>query len=121
MLAMVRIIAQETGIVEVIRPNELILIPMINPNYKTINDDCTDFVSQALHDPTGGRYPYRFGSASNSSTTDDHNWWERYFGAGVFQWTNSFTFAAHLRQFLIYDLPGGIPEGSTPRGDLSAL
>jgi hypothetical protein len=64
-----------------------------NPNYKTINDDCTSFVSQALHDPTGGCYPYRFGSATNSSTIDDHNWWERYFGVGVFKWTNSFTFA----------------------------
>jgi hypothetical protein len=69
-----------------------------------MNDDCTNFVSQALHDGAGGKYPFRGGS----STVDDHNWWMNLASPS---WTQSWTFAAHLRLFLINDWPGGVPEG----------
>jgi hypothetical protein len=84
-----------------------------NTSYWRMNDDCTNFVSQALHDGAGGKYPFRGGS----STVDDHNWWMNLASPS---WTQSWTFAAHLRLFLINDWPGGVPEGSTPKGDLSA-
>lgn len=44
------------------------------------------------------------------STTDDHNWWvaSHYWW---WDWTYSWSSASHLRQFLIWHVPGGYSQG----------
>lgn len=83
-----------------------------NSNYMIINDDCTNFVSQALHSGGGLSYVGQWGDI-----WDDHLWWAGYNQNSGFNWSNSFTFASHLYQFLLLDIPGGIPEGTAHTWD----
>jgi cell wall-associated NlpC family hydrolase len=73
-----------------------------NPNYPNYGDDCTNFVSQALH---AGGYPFH---GTNGSTTNYHNW----FMSNTLGWWNyshTWTVAPDLLNFLYYDSPGGSP------------
>jgi Putative amidase domain len=67
-----------------------------NPMYRSFTDDCTNFVSQALH---AGGFPY-----TGSSETHYQSWYYNSHG-------NSFTWsvAPDLLNFLYYDYPGGYP------------
>jgi hypothetical protein len=81
-----------------------------NSNYYKFNgDDCTNFVSQALHDPYGGGGMDYVGG---SSSTDDSQWWMHYSSLWGFSWSHSFTVAQDLYNFLLIDWPGGFPEGT---------
>lgn len=77
--------------------------------YKFDGDDCTNFVSQALHDPyMGGGFSY----VGGSSSTDDSQWWMHYNSFwGTFSWSHSFTVAQDLYNFLMVHYPGGYYEG----------
>jgi hypothetical protein len=77
-----------------------------NTNYAIINDDCTNFVSQALH--SGGGFSY----VGGTSSTDDYQWWMHYSSWTGFSWSRSFTFADDLYKFLMWHYPGGWYEGS---------
>jgi cell wall-associated NlpC family hydrolase len=72
--------------------------PLRNPAYRSYGDDCTNFVSQALH---AGGYPY-----TGSSKTHYESW---YYNSSE----NSFTWsvAPDLLNFLYYDYPGGYARG----------
>ena len=69
-----------------------------NPAYRQYSEDCTNFVSQALH---AGGYAY-----TGSSKTHYQSW---YYNSSE----NSFTWsvAPDLLNFLYYDYPGGFPTG----------
>jgi hypothetical protein len=69
--------------------------------------DCTNFVSQALHDPTGGGMDY----VGGSSTTDDHQWWAHWNGSS-FSNSHSWSVAQDFYTFLMWHYPGGWNEGS---------
>jgi hypothetical protein len=77
-----------------------------NTLYPKFSDDCTNFVSQALH--AGGGFNF----VGSTSTTDDHQWWIHPTKTGAWVWTHSWSVAHDLHTFLIDDVPGGIPEGS---------
>lgn len=81
-----------------------------NPNYKTdFPEDCTDFVSQAMHDPSGGRWAYVNNGSGN--VYDDYQWWMAWNGL-YFTWSHSWSVAADLKTFLHDHYPGGWAEGS---------
>ena len=77
-----------------------------NTIYPQFSDDCTNFVSQALH--AGGGYNF----VGSTSTTDDQQWWIHGTRTGGWVWTHSWSVAHDLYTFLIDNVPGGIPEGS---------
>jgi hypothetical protein len=73
-------------------------------------DDCTDFVSQAMH--SGGGYPFR-GNLWTGNVYDDHNWF--IFQPWPFYWwfSHSWSVAPELRNFLLLDWYGGWWRGET--------
>jgi len=75
-----------------------------NRAYPSFGSDCTNFVSQAL---VGGGFSM---VGYPKSTTDDHNWWvaPHYWW---WDWTYSWSSASHLRQVLIWHVPGGYSQG----------
>lgn len=79
-------------------------------NYPTFTDDCTNFVSQALHDYHGGNFSYVNVGQDSSS---DYNWWvQLYLGqGGVWKNSRSWSFAHDLYNFLLWHYPGGIQKG----------
>jgi hypothetical protein len=80
-----------------------------NSNYASFSDDCTNYVSQSLHDPSGGRFSY----VGGSSTTDDYQWWMHYNSfLDNFTWSHSFTVAQDLYNFMMWHYPGGWCEGT---------
>jgi hypothetical protein len=78
-------------------------------NYPEFGNDCTNFLSQALHDESGGGMAYvnQYGSA-----TDDHNWWAAWKPQQGFRWSHSWSVAADFYRFLRLHSPGGEPAGS---------
>lgn len=75
----------------------------LTPN---MNENCTNFVSHALH---AGGFSY-VNYQQNSS--DDHNWWL----ASVWwwwNWSNSYSMAPDLYNFLQWHYPGGWNWGTT--------
>ncbi|MBC9729843.1 amidase domain-containing protein [Streptomyces sp. TRM68367] len=84
----------------------------INPNspsYPVFSSDCTNFISQAASE--GGGYPFR--NAFNNATSDT-SWWIEGSGYSTsnFTWSDSWSVADGYYNFLMADLPGGIPEGT---------
>ena len=84
------------------------------------NNDCTAFVSEALH--FGGGYPY-VGVIGGMNSNDVHRW---YAGWGLtrvgYDYYNSstYSFANDLPQFLLYDSPGGFPRTTKAGTSLAA-
>jgi hypothetical protein len=80
-----------------------------NGNYRTVDHDCTNFVSQALH--AGG---YSFVNAGQNSS-DDHNWWYSWgwqpFHLGD-SFSNSWVKVPDQYQFLYWNYPGGYFYGT---------
>ena len=76
-----------------------------NSNYNRFNSDCTNFASQALHDPAGGHYPYR--------ETGSNLWWMHWNWWG-FSNTRSWSVVTDNWNFLIADNPGGWDWGYQP-------
>jgi len=72
-----------------------------NPNFSA---DCTNFVSQAMHE--GGKYPFRYGG------DPWYAWWQTYAIGGGWAYTQYWSVSWQLRNFLAYDAPGGIPAGT---------
>jgi hypothetical protein len=72
--------------------------------YPKFSDDCTNFVSQSVHN--GG---YSF-VGYPGSTTSDFNWWGALSLSPIN--THSWSVAADYYTFLFEDIPGGIPEGA---------
>ena len=69
-----------------------------NGNYPSFSNDCTNFTSQALHDSSGGGYPFRY--------SPHPEWWvERV----LFWWnyTHSWSVVPDNWNFLMADYPGG--------------
>lgn len=76
--------------------------PCISPT------DCTAFVSAAMH--TGGLYGWEQPTTGVQlyGTSDDHYWYNYYHPIpGNFAYSYSFSTAHDLRQFLIWNYPGG--------------
>lgn len=81
--------------------------------YPCINDDCTNFVSQSLHQ---GGYPY---VNVGGDPQDYRNWYVIANQGHVVTWSLSFTESDRFEQFLVYDIPGGYPQPVQP-GDTLA-
>jgi hypothetical protein len=86
------------------------------------NDDCTGFVSAALH--FGGGYAY-VGSNTTVNTSDIHKWYAGWTAGGRgfgerYYWSTTFSVANDLPQFLLYDSPGGFPRATSPGTSLNA-
>jgi hypothetical protein len=78
-----------------------------NPDYMTwFDEDCTNFVSQAMH--SGGGFSY----VGGSNRYDDNQWWARWSIVNGFDWSLSFTVSNDLYYFLLWHSPGGYPEGT---------
>ena len=82
-------------------------------NYPCLSDDCTNFVSQAVH--AGGFSMKGIGG----STTDDNNWfiqscWWCWYG---YNWSHSWTVAGDYYTFLQWDYPGGYNWGTKSGSD----
>ena len=73
-------------------------------------NDCTGFVSQAMH--FGGAYPY-YGVDQNIH--DDHYWWLKNVGAG-FGYSDSWAGINHLYYFEGVHIPGGTNYGGVVPG-----
>jgi hypothetical protein len=79
-----------------------------NPSFPDFGgDDCTNFVSQALH---AGGFPEKYISPLQSTSSD--HYWFMVFSPQHLWHSNSWSVATDLRSWLIWDVPGGIPEGS---------
>jgi hypothetical protein len=78
-----------------------------NSNYPSYSQDCTNFVSQALH--SGGGFSY---VNKGADFQDDHNWWGFWDNVLGFKMSNSFIRVQDLYNFLIWHNPGGYPEGT---------
>jgi hypothetical protein len=77
-----------------------------NPNYQVFNNDCTDFVSQSLHN---GGYSYVGG---NATSPDRSQWWIHYNSFwDNFTWSDSWSHAHNLYNFLLESYPGGTQQG----------
>jgi hypothetical protein len=77
-----------------------------NSNYPTYSEDCTNFVSQALH---AGGYGF-VGSPGAYNTNDDTQWWVTSV-FGLWWHTNSWSVAKDQYNFQVPDhYPGGILE-----------
>jgi hypothetical protein len=86
----------------------------VSGQYQCINDDCTAFVSEALH--SGGGFPFITpgGGIPKGSNPDDNYWYMLYQPAtGSYIWSNSFTFAQDLRNFLTMT-SRGVDRGTKP-------
>jgi hypothetical protein len=80
-----------------------------NGNYPSFGSDCTNFVSQAVHE--GGGYSY---IGRNQSTTDNHLWWVSWSSTSGFRYSNSWIRVQDFYEFLILDYPGGWYQGTAP-------
>jgi hypothetical protein len=77
-----------------------------NSSYKNFDpNDCTNFVSQALH--AGGGYPFQ---GTGGSTTNYNNWFIQNI-LGIWNWSHTWSVAPDLLNFLYYDYPGGYARG----------
>jgi Putative amidase domain len=79
------------------------------PTYPIFSSDCTNFVSQALH---AGGYPFR-----NEPENGTDTWWESRTGPTKdtgYVWAESASWINVVANydFLLADIPGGIPEGT---------
>ena len=76
--------------------------------YATMNADCTNFVSQALH--ASG---FSFVNAGQNNS-DDHNWWCRWGWGGQWadSWSNSWVLVTDQYNFLMWHCPGGWNYGT---------
>ncbi len=70
--------------------------------------DCTAFISEAMH--SGGGFPFA-GTLFLDPTSDDHYWWSGSFH-GSWMYTNSWSNAPDLYNFLYLHSPGGYGVGS---------
>lgn len=79
-----------------------------NRAFPTFGNDCTNFVSQAVH--AGG-----FSYVGGTSETSGSQWWIRHdinaLGVGVWNYSHTWSVANDYRNFLILRYPGGIDEG----------
>lgn len=86
-----------------------------NSNYPVFSEDCTNFVSQALH--AGG---FSFVGDDGNSNDNDYHWWINgpYYNPPFYYptwiYTRSWSVADDLRTFLILDIPGGSLEWEGP-------
>jgi hypothetical protein len=80
-----------------------------NANYPSFGADCTNFVSQAMHQ--GGGYSY---IGRNGSTTDDTLWWVSWNSVLGFRWSRSWSVAQNNFNFLYSTYPGGWGQGTAP-------
>lgn len=78
--------------------------------YPYFEDDCTNFVSQAVH--AGGFSTVNPGQ----NPQDNRNWWvaKSTFSTSGFNWSLAWSVSLDYRNFLQYDTPGGISEGTAP-------
>jgi putative amidase-like protein len=76
--------------------------------YKTMNADCTNFVSQSMH--AGG---FSFVNAGQDSS-NDNNWWYQWgpFGQWSDSWSNSWVLVTDQYNFLMWHYPGGYNYGT---------
>lgn len=86
-----------------------------SPRYQTISNDCTNFVSQALE--WGGMPFTGLSTPGYPSLSPTQAWWYRdaydpIAGASTYEHPNSWTVAEDLREYLVWDNPGGIYEGT---------
>jgi hypothetical protein len=79
-----------------------------NGAYPRFSNDCTNFVSQAVH---AGGYPFRNYNADPGGT---ESWWMYNISGGTWNWSVSWINAPTYYSFLALDYPGGIREGSAP-------
>ena len=79
-----------------------------NTNYIVFGEDCTNFVSQSVNH--GGFSMVGYGSNAQSASV----WWLQGAMAGGFNWSLTWSVADSYYNFLLGDLPGGVPEGSAP-------
>lgn len=75
-----------------------------NSNYPANPSDCTNFVSQAIHDPSGGNKPY-----DKSGLYYDQVWYCGWNGS--FYWSNSWAVADSFKDYLL-DNPAGWTVGA---------
>jgi hypothetical protein len=78
-------------------------------------NDCTSFVSKALH--YGGGYPYH--GDRYSPIHDDHYWWNAWIMSSWYN-SDSWSLTSHLKTFLTWDYPGGYYYGTRLGTDTSA-
>jgi hypothetical protein len=88
--------------------------------YQCFSDDCTAFVSEALH--SGGAFPFDTnGGLIRGDTSDDSQWYESYSSAHNLYWFSySFVRTKDLRTYQIVDIPGGIDYGTHAGTSLAA-
>src|SRR5262245_25740311 len=82
-----------------------------NSNYYSFSDDCTNFVSQAMHDPYGGGNFHYVGTPQTINSSADSQWWLSWRSTRGFHWTNSFVRVVDLYSFLMGHWPGGWFKG----------
>lgn len=80
--------------------------------YPVFSDDCTNFVSQAVH--AGG-----YSMVGGSSDTNDTQWWIKpdFWSWYGYDWSHSWAIANDYNTFLNWDSPGGIDYGTVDGGD----
>lgn len=81
-----------------------------SPLNPSVNENCTNFISQALHN--GGNFGY---VNPQQNASDDHNWWawQTWYGwIGIWNESNSFVIAPDLYNFLEWHYPGGYNWGN---------
>jgi hypothetical protein len=78
-----------------------------NSDYPSFSDDCTNFVSQALH--SGGGYSY---VGQSKSAKNDAYWWAAWKPNAGFSWSNSWSVANDSYIFQLDHIPGAVPEGT---------
>jgi hypothetical protein len=77
-----------------------------NSNYPSFSEDCTNFVSQALHDSLGGQKPYVNNGADSTSV---NNWWAQY--SSIFGFSNSQTWSVADSFYNFMNFHGGVVAG----------
>lgn len=84
----------------------------VSQRYLCISNDCTAFVSESMN-AGGGWAMDTNGTIPKGSSSDDTKWYMIYQPAtNSYVWSNSFTFAQNLRNFVLADVPGGLSRGT---------